>query len=64
MSQRKNDGTYTLDTADYMRKAIDDARKGRSTTPPGSATTVQQAAYTEAVSWGNYFKIMFDRNAI
>ena len=64
MAQRKNDGTYVYETVDYMRKAIDDARKGRSTTPPAGATAAQQAAYTEAVTWGNWFKIMLDRNAV
>lgn len=64
MAQRKKDGTWELETSDYMKRAADDARKGRPNTPPGGITAAQSAAYTEAYTWGNWFKLMLDRNAI
>jgi hypothetical protein len=61
MAQRKKDGTYELETSDYMKRAIDDARKGRPNSPPGGLTAAQTLAYNEAYSWGTYFKTIVDR---
>lgn len=64
MAQRKKDGTWELDSTDFMARGIQDARKGRTATPPAGGTTAQNQAYTEAYTWGQWFRLQLDRSVI
>lgn len=64
MAQRKKDGTYELETNDYMSRGVEDCRRGRASSAPGGITAAQSAAYTDAYNWGAWFKLQFDRNYI